>query len=246
MFTKLRRDKNNYFITCKRSFRRVETFNESILEKCFDFAWDMTFGKNGEHRDHRSGGQYGRKNGEKFINTFQGKLAELAIYNIFLSNDIMLSDPDFNTYELGEWDDSDFSYENLELSVKSTAHFGELLLLETKDWDSEGVYLPNDKAYDYHILVRIKPDGKRIMRKNKLMYSMEVEKHKLWSIISSESWEYDIPGFVGNKELKGIIGSNNILPQNSMLNGKVSMDAENYYVQSGDLFPIGDIFKEIK
>ena len=246
MFAKLRKDEDSYFITQRKDFKRIGIFKDSTIKKCFNFAWDMTFGTSGEHRSHRSGGQYGRKNGEKFINTLQGKLSELAVYNLFYKNQIQLSDPDFETYGLGEWDDSDFIYNNLEISVKSTAHFGNLLLLETKDWDEKGIYLPNEKAYDHHILVRIEPDGKRIMKSQGFMYSMEIEKDRLWSIISNEIWAYDIPGYINNHDLKEIIKNNYILPQNASLNGRVSMDAENYYVQSGDLRAVDCLFKEIK
>lgn len=55
--------------------------------------------------EHRNGGELNRKNGEIFINTFQGKLAELAVYNEIykLSNDVYkkLSIPDFNIFGLG-------------------------------------------------------------------------------------------------------------------------------------------------
>lgn len=43
----------------------------------------------------------------------------------------------------------------------------EILLLETKDWDRNGQYIPNVKInkshYDYIVLVRIAEDGTNIM-----------------------------------------------------------------------------------
>ena len=53
-------------------------------------------------------------------------------------------------------------------SRKSTKSYGDLLLLETKDWNDDGEYIPNkDKGnfrYDYTILVRFSPDGEAIMK----------------------------------------------------------------------------------
>jgi hypothetical protein len=49
------------------------------------------------------------------------------------------------------------------------------------------------------------------------------------------NWEYDIAGYITNEDLKSIITNDFILPQKSMLNGKIPMDAENYYVQSIDM-----------
>jgi hypothetical protein len=210
----------------------------------FNFAYAMSFGNEGEHRNHRTGGSIKRKKGEIFINAFQGKLSELAIYNLFHQLNIeaykRLSAPDFETYGLGAWDDSDIALDNIKLSIKSTAHQGNLLLLETKDWNSDGEYLPNKNAgknclYDYFILVRIKPDGKRLMKKNKLFYENTIDKDCLWKIVDSPQWQYDVAGYISHKDLIAIINNGFVLPKNSMLNGRTKMDAENYYVQSGDM-----------
>ena len=65
----------------KKQFKPIHTLKKTTLETSLKFAYDMTFGKNGEHRNHRTGGIYLRKNGEIFANTFQGKLSEFAVYN---------------------------------------------------------------------------------------------------------------------------------------------------------------------
>lgn len=70
------------FFTSTRFFKTLAFFSLSDVKSAFDFAYDMSFGKNGEHRDHRSGGTYERKPGEIFANTFQGKLCEFAIYEV--------------------------------------------------------------------------------------------------------------------------------------------------------------------
>ncbi len=240
---KLRQDGNKYFIESRKSFQSGNLFKDETIDKVFEFAYAMTFG-DGEHRDHRTGGTMNRKKGQIFINTFQGKLSELGVYNTFYKNNNeaynKLSKPDFEVYGLGEWDDSDIKLNEIKISVKSTKFYGNLLLLETKDWNEKGEYLPNlntDKncLYNYFILVRIKPDGEKMMSNNRLLYSNNIDKDKLHSLVKSENWEYDIAGYITNDDLIFLINNNFVLPQQSLLNGKIPMDAENYYIQSGDM-----------
>lgn len=253
MFKYLDNDGNNYKINTSKEFflDKIITIKQKGLEKIFDFAYDMTFGGKGEHRSHRSGGTEERTNGQKFINVFQGKLAECGVCKFFHQNGIELPLPDFEVYSLGIWDRYDFKYKNIEVSVKSTTFFGNLLLLETKDWDKDGNYIPNlrdsDNAkYDYHILVRIKPDGKNIMKNNKLFFSDFCEKDILRKIILEEKWEIGITGYITNEDLKYLINNNYILPKNSILNNKTKMDAENYYIQANNLRKIELLLNELK
>ena len=140
---KLRQEGNEYFIDSKKSFQVSNTFRDETIDRVFNFAYDMTFG-NGEHRDHRTGGTINRKKGQIFINTFQGKLSELGVYNTFSQSNKeaynKLSKPDFDVYGLGEWDDSDIELNEIKFSIKSTKFYGNLLLLETKDWSEKGEY----------------------------------------------------------------------------------------------------------
>ena len=205
MFNYLDKKDNNYFVNTNKFFSsdKAVTIKPSGLETIFNFAYDMTFGKKGKHRDHRSGGNLERKNGEIFINVFQGKLAECGICKFFHQNGIELQLPDFGIYPLGVWDSYDFEYKNIKFSVKSTTFFGNLLLLETKDWNCNGNYIPNLKSnrqskYDYHILVRIKPDGKKIMKKNELFYEDFCDKNYLKKVILKQNWEIEITGYITN------------------------------------------------
>ncbi len=240
---KLRQDGNSYTIEYKKSFLNGSTFKDETIDRVFNFAYSMTFG-DGEHRDHRSGGGMNRKKGQIFINTFQGKLSELAIYSTFFKTNrevySKLSQPDFDVYGLGEWDDSDIVLDDIKFSVKSTKFYGNLLLLETRDWNNNGEYIPNvntekNSLYDYFILVRIKPDGEKMMSSNRLLYSNDIDRDQLYSLIKAENWEYDVAGYITHEDLKYLIGNGFILPKSSMLNGKIPMDAENYYIQSGDM-----------
>jgi ABC-type enterochelin transport system substrate-binding protein len=84
--------------------------------------------------------------------------------------------------------------------------------------------------------VRIKPDGEKLMRGNRLLYNNDyIEKSHLLNIIDKESWEYDVPGYITMDDFKQIISNKLVLPQKALLNGKIPMDATNYYIQSGDM-----------
>ena len=244
MFTRMSINNNIYTINNPVRFNPIGEFHLNTIQRVFNFAYDMSFGKNGEHRDHRSGGTHRRRNGEIFANTFQGKLAECAIYNYFY-NSCDITEPGFDTYGLGEWDNADFYINNYNVSIKSTKSFGNLLLLETKDWDENGVYLPNDEAYDFTFLVRLNPYCEDIMRNNRILYSDDMSANELEKLIIDNSWVYDIPGYITLDDLKYIIQNNYVIPQGAMLNGRTRMDATNYYVQAGDMHIVNNFIGEL-
>ncbi|KAF2516808.1 hypothetical protein EYY60_01130 [Flavobacterium zhairuonense] len=234
-------DGDYYFVNNPKLFNGI-SIGKTDIEKVLNFAYSMCFGE-GHHRSTRTGGQNSRKNGEKFCNTFQGKLAELVLYNHFKANSIECNEPDFGIYKEGIWDDSDLEIQNKKLNIKSAASQSNLLLLETKDWTSEGKYIPNlvngaTNTYDYFILVRINPDVKKLFRSKSLMYTNQIPKTVIEELIFSLFWTYDIAGYCSNEDLKMAIANKNILPQNSLLNKYTKMDAENYYIQSGNMSSI--------
>lgn len=241
MFHKLIQDGNDYYLSNKREFRPIHKFQNKEIDKAYNFAFGMTFGKSGEHRKCRSGGRYIRKNGEVFINTFQGKLCEFGIMSFFNKNRIECSEPDLSQWNLGMWDTIDLLANNKKINIKSTKFFGNLFLLETKDWDSNGAYIPNckkgDSHYDFFILTRIKPSGESIMKKKRILYNDSLPAGvDLEEIIKENGpWEFDIAGFITHEDLIWLINSNYVLSQNSLLNERTRMDAENFYVQSGDM-----------
>lgn len=239
---KLRKEENSFYFTEKKDFI-PNLIPDNYLENAFNFAYDMSFGS-GHHRAHRSGGQQNRSKIEIFRNTFQGKLAEIVVFHFFKEKEIIFNDVDYSVTGKGNWDDSDLIFKEIKISVKSAAFFSNLLLLETKDWDDKANYIPNlnaeetTKNYDYHILVRIKPNTNSL-------FNDSIDKKSLEDEIKSKQWYYDIPGCCSNNTLKHIIQNNYILPQNSLLNGKVKMDAENYYIQAGDLKDISELTKRL-
>jgi hypothetical protein len=232
------------YITKKRKFSPIGTFKKKTIEVTLDFAYEMSFGKSGEHRNHRSGGKHIRKNGEIFANTFQGKLSEFAVYNV-LYKKYDFEIPDLSTYGLGKWDDSDFIINGKKISIKSTKSFGNLMLLETKDWNKSAEYIPNlekkSHIYDIFILVRIKPYCEDLLKKMRILYSETSSKKVLEKEILSKKWKYDVPGYLTRNELKYIINNGFLIKQGEKLNGKTKMDADNYYVQAGNLNKIENI-----
>ncbi|RYF24669.1 MAG: hypothetical protein EOO42_05270 [Flavobacteriales bacterium] len=241
---------NNFQINNKRSFV-AEPIEIELLDNALKFAYAMVYG-NGHHRDHRSGGLTQRKKGEVFCNTFQGKLAEVILHRLFKTHDLKVDDVDFKVYGEGAWDDCDLTVNGKRINIKSAASFANLLLLEAQDWDENGNYLPNAFAgesaqYDYFVLVRFKPDIKSLFQANEMFHSNEVyDFERIKTLLNSVTWFYDIAGCMSNLTLKALIAGKYIVPQGSMLNGSIKMDANNYYIQAGDLKPFASLIEKLK
>lgn len=246
MFYEMKVEGNTYTINSPKKYIKFGTFKPETVDKVFNFSWDMVFSGEGEHRKHRSGGSHERKNGEVFANVFQGKLAECALYNLLYKNKIQSSEPDFSIHPLGVWDDEDINVLGKSISIKSTKAFGNLLLLEEKDWNDSAIYIPNNKAYDYTFLIRMNPFCEDLLKKNKLLYSASANKEELYKIISKENWEYDVPGYVSKYGLIEVISNRHVIHKGDKLNGKTEMDATNYYIQAGDLKSIDKFIDEIQ
>lgn len=187
-FSKLEKKGNQFTVTGRIPFRVDGTLKPKTVESVFDFAYRMAFTAEGEHRRHRSGGERLRRNSEIFANTFQGKIAECAACNFLYKYDESVC-PDFSVSKLGEWDSVDITARGKEIAIKSTKHYGQLLLLETKDWDRRGNYKPNigrtTASYDYLFLIRLKPSCEDILRQMRMLYSDSVDRDKLFTIVSS-------------------------------------------------------------
>jgi len=179
-------------------------------------------------------------------------MAEFALYRYLEKNNIIVDKPDLDEYGLGKWDLFDLECQGKHFSVKSTKAYGELLLLETKDWNEDGRYIPNIRTsndiYDYTVLVRFSPDGEALMKQYDLLYQKEEDisydkiRKSLIEVIYQKNWIYDFPGFIYHSELVDAIKERRIIPKNAMLNGKRKMDAENYYFQTGNLHPMLELY----
>lgn len=247
----LRIEGNNYYVQDKKRFLAYTAMLQEDKEACFNFAYDMSYAGKGAHRDSRNGGVLHRTKGQIFINTFQGKMGEFALYRYLKSRQIEVEKPNLEEYELGKWDSFDLDCQGRHFSVKSTKLYGDLLLLETKDWNDDGEYIPNLSSgtakYDYTVLVRFNPDGEGLMKQHHLLYQKENEipnniKGILLEAIYNQNWTYDFPGFIYYSELVRLIREKRIIPQNAMLNGGTKMDAENYYFQTGNMHSMIEIY----
>ncbi|WP_010249798.1 hypothetical protein [Myroides injenensis] len=230
------------------------TVSLNQIKQALDFAYSMVYA-DGHHRAYRSGGSITRKKGEQYCNTFQGKLAEIVLYDFLRINysDIKVSEPDFYIMGKGLWDDTDLKInDKFNVSIKSMAFFSNLLLLETKDWDQQGAYIPNlstdnNGLYDYFIIVRLKEDIKQLFRHQKLFYSDEnIDKDKIKRIILSKKWYFDVPGCASLKTIIHLIKNKNILAKGALLNNSVTMDAENYFCEVSKLRPLEEMIAQIK
>ncbi len=248
--SQLNHSNNIFCITASKSFAPLPIADDR-KHMVFDFAYGMTFGGGGEHRSYRSGGQHSRKPGELFADTFQGKMAEFFLYEYFKSKGISTATPDTDQWDLGKWDSCDLTARGRKLNVKSTKSFGNLLLLETKDWTRNAEYIPNKaqgtSVYDFFLLLRIDPFCSDLLKSERLLYSFQAERSALQRLICGRTWRFDIAGWITRDELAAAIAAGHILPQNACLNTvNTRMDAENYYVQAGDMHGIEELTAILK
>ena len=247
-FSPMSFEDGNYRVNKRAKFSKIGILKTETVSSVIDFAFAMTFESKGEHRHSRSGGTISRGNLEIFLNTFQGKLSEFAVANVLYKHKDFI-EPDLSTHGLGVWEDADFQLGENAIAVKSTKFYGNLILLESKDWDLKGRYLASvsePKAYSHIILVRIKPDVEEIVRKHRMNMRIDVVHSDLRSSLMDCEWEYDIPGYITNEDLKKIIENSLLIPKGALLNNAVRMDAENYYIQAGDLRPLSELGPELK
>ena len=257
MFYKLKHNEDgSYMINNdlgRLSFQQIDSFSNEEVNTVFDFAYRMTFGGEGQHREPRTGGTADRTNGEKFADTFQGKLGELAVYKEILQMGLTVSPPDYTVGGLGFWDYSDLQINGgIHVSVKSVKYFSQLLLLETGDWDNNGRYLhgmdENGNTarveYAFAFLTRISPSSEDLMKQHELLYSKNADREALSDIIIRNEWSYDIPGFITCNDLIEIIEDGHIIPAGSRFspngNSYTEIEAENYYVRAADMHRLNE------
>lgn len=235
----------HFYITNKRTFNSEGIISEENVLSSLNFAYAMSFGNEGEHRSYRSGGNVRRNQLQIFIDTFHGKLAEFAVYEKMQREGIPTTPVDIETYGLGKWDSVDFRIKGYNTAIKSTKHFGNLLLLETKDWEMNGIYIPTpDIPVDFIILIRIKP----FLEANKIELPTDEKSiyEVLYNIIMNITFEYDFAGIIGVKRVNEIIQNNQIILQNDYLNSATIMDADNYYCESGDMGSIHEFINHLE
>ena len=228
----------------KVPFEAMGTIDPEDVLKAVKFSHDMAYGE-GYQKSKREGGSHERTPNEIFINDIQGKLAEYAVTYCLNEYGFEATEPDLAVYGKNEWDSVDIDCNGKHISIKSTKGFGQLLLLEQKDWDETGRYIPNIKIpnkiaeYDYHILVRISPSCEELLRARKLFYGTEIPEDVI-EMLKKQKWTYSMPRFITREELITLIEKNFVLKAGEYFN-KTKMDATNYYVKAYDMHKLFEI-----
>lgn len=236
MIFRTRMNKFNPCIMLTKQFCGVDISKEGI-DKCFDFAYEMSMGE-GHHRSHRTGGTHQRSSLEIFWDALRGKLAEYHVHEYFNNGDV--SEVDWSIEGEGIWDEFDLKINDKIISVKSTKHFGNLLLLETKDYDADGKYIPSNQQYDYFMMVRVKMD----VPCNISYGSWDKGKNALHDIISNIPIQAELTGILSNYDfVNQIMKYRYIIRKGQRLNNNTLIDADNYYVHVAELEPI-DVLKK--
>ena len=230
----------SYEVSRRVNFSAMRFRSDHAPRAAFDFAWDMTFGNQGQHRNHRTGGVARRGNGEIFANTLQGKLAEFAVCQELERFGISVT-PDLSRDSLGKWDSFDIRVNGIEIAIKSTKRYGNLLLLETQDWTVEGDYLHHreSKGIDFLCLVRVDPSPEDLMRRARILFNRTCNRALLESVAGPEiEFTFQVVGQVSRSDLGMAVQERHVIPRGAMLNGHTRMDATNYYIQACDFKPI--------
>ncbi|MEJ8776740.1 hypothetical protein [Pseudogracilibacillus sp. ICA-222130] len=240
--------KKIYNFTNPYRFNSLGQIKPEYTLSSFEFANNMSFSEEGHHRVYRSGGSEIRSKVQVFCDTFIGKLGEFAVYQYFRNNGITLTYPDLKIMGQGEWDSYDFTYKNRKIGVKTTKTNGNLLLLETKDWNKNAQYLPNlsngNADYTDFLFVRVDTNIVSNLKRQRLYRNNNIKKEILEDEFNKSSYYFDIahiPIFL----VKHAIQQNSIIEKGSYLY-KTLIDANNYYIQSGDMFFISNLINELK
>lgn len=101
-------------------------------------------------------------------------------------------------------------------------------------------------VYDIILLIRLNPSCEELLKKLKLFRSDTSDYEDLKRVILSQKWAYNFVGYITRDDLKYIINNKYVLPRNALLNGRMPMDAENYYVQAGDMRSVSELPELLK
>lgn len=244
-----------YSFTNTFYFSSLGELAHRYIEASYRFAWKMSFTEEGHHRRKRSGGIERRSSFQIFCDTFNGKLGEFSLYQHFTANGIEVPYPDLSISGIGKWDSCDFTFKigtiEKNISIKTTKSTGNLLLLETKDWNENGEYIPNLKGhnvmYDDFLLVRVDSNIKKILNTKGIYSKEQFEEKNTMNFLCERVYEYDIAGVVSADMLKKTIFEKNILKQGGFLQSQGTvLDADNYYVQSGDMYETSSYLTYLK
>lgn len=236
-------------VACCRAFAEtlLNVDRANMLEACYAFSWRMSF-KGGHHRDHRSGGSIHRDSAHIFGDTFQGKLAEILVWQALYRNRIAASFPDLRVFGEGVWDSGDILLPDGRIvAVKSSTGRANLLLLETKDYKNTLL----GPAPDLYVFVRINPDIHGVVDDFIKTHKIQRNPDELLipladRLLLQTSFSYDIAGVVDAHTVDTALELGHILYKGDRLGLKgCVMDAENIYVQSGDMIPFDAFCRDL-
>lgn len=208
-----------------------------LLRSCFEYAFSIA--NEDKQREYRSGGLAKRNKLQIFWDAFRGKVAECHAKVFYEYRGCRVSDIDFNIYDRGVWDQYDLIINDKIVSIKSSKHFSQLLMLETKDWINgkySGDVYDEDYTPDYFMFIRT-----RINVPEELEKGDDLNKKNLWQVIQKLTITAEISGllpfihFIDQViKFKYIIKQNDIFKA-SLNSSGVRMDADNYYVKISEL-----------
>jgi len=214
----------------RKSFLPNTSLKDLSIVKCIDFAKEMAYGEGFHNAKAFAGSSYTRENKEIFINTLQGKIAELGFYNLMYARGMTPDKlPDFRIWGKGIWEDCDFEFKNgtIKVSLKSTKHFGNLLLLEKNRYNANGEYLEPANGqtpvkHDYIFLSRVKG----------------VDSYNPSDYATPFKINCEITGFITHDLFKELIHKNKYIKKGTRLG--IPLIVDNYYIVASDLYPIED------
>jgi hypothetical protein len=193
----------------------IEQFNQ-----CLDFADKMAYWWNHQplafwwDKHHRS-------EWEIFKNALQGKLAEIGFYNFYTKKWKNIPYPDFWVWHRWVWEDTDVIINELKISIKSTKHFWNLLLLECDRYSNDWLYLESATWWD-----PIKHDLIYLIRVKWVDSNIPTD-YKIENIAIEITW------YITHDDFLDIIKNNQKIKQWSILG--IPLIVDNYYICCSNL-----------
>lgn len=232
-FTTLLEKDGGFYVTKNRYFRAAIDINE-YTKDVVKWAFSQKHFKSN-----------GRDNQSIIKNAIIGKFGEFGPYKYLKGLGYDLPLPELLTRGYGEWDDGDIFLEGKKISVKTSSHVSNILLLKKNDWGNLGNYLFGknglDDEYKAFFLCRVKPFINDVIPEGIVFTEENVIRE-----FENVNFRLDIPGFVNIEDFRNQISSGVFLKQGSLINGAFTLKNDSYYFQTGELRRIDEIPRKKK
>ncbi len=239
-----------YEFPYKKPFSPMARLNPTIIKEVFRFSYAKTFENKrvcSLQEDHDC------KISENFAILSQRKLAEFSFWKYLTLHHIPLDKPNLKSNEQEKIHSNDFTFKFRNLAIKSAAATEQALLLATKDWNKKGLYIPHigtsHESYNYFVLVRLNHSIVQLMKDYRHFNCSNLDKDQLYRLIMSQTYTYDIPGFITKQDLIDAINNECFIPEGVYLddNKETSkMVLSYYYFQAGNLQPIQKLIANLR